>query len=406
MQRAMCAFHRFTAASIVCLLVGPAAMGAESAPVSLAAPHGEHGKIDLLNGEDFISYEFVAAPGAAHTPAVFKVFRPRPDPPEGLPQPHIEAGNVGSWAFIGEGPQAFMSAMMNLDANGIVTWTFMTPDKLEKYRPTAPAQVKSPIPVAGGGPPGWKARDANFPPYDLAWVSLATNEMGARTLKYNYSDGGGQPFQIWGDVANRNIQFSYLGFNDEGTWLTAVDLDPKRLFVLKGAVLTRKPYSTPLPKNLRNSSDDVQAYYSGKFGNGPTAEQESAQNDRIQKLVAVDEQLSAVQHQVMQELWQSGYADPNQKVLDRKQADKNYGAWRGQAQQDCGFASSGSPAPLRVWGNALVKTDAIYNCLMEKTLGRISLYQRFHDEFAARGASAESLAAIGISRTERRSDSN
>ncbi len=539
-----------SSAALIIALHTHAVAGVPNTPIT--SPHGENGKISHSNGEDYISYEYVEAPGAQHTPAVFKVFRPRADPPAGLAKPRIAAGDVGSWAFIGEGSLRPMSAMMDLDANGIVTWVFMTPDKLEQYRPAASASVPAqtnasspssapfsdanfpkkeerlelapndfdalslaysyyngwdlpsvtvyfkrisarmkylgfneagawltdnpldpnrlytfkngvsvpipnsiacnggigictatgmltrlqesavvpnnlrnrpaPVAVSNGGPPDWKARDPNFPMYDASYVLLAANDFGARQMNYNYANGKDQPFLVVIEIAGRNAQFTYLGFNEEGAWLTAVDIDPKRLFVLKGGVrvaipdspdcqhgsgecwaggeLTRKPYSTPLPKNLRNSGEGTLAYFSGKFGDGPTAEQEAAQNERMQKLFAVDEQLSGLHQQVMQELWGSNYADPNQKVLDRERADKTFSAWRVRIQKDCGLTTVGSPTPLRNWGNSGVKTDAAYDCMMERMREHIALYQKFRTEFAARNVSTESWAAIGVSDTQ------
>ena len=86
MQPATSAWFRFVAGAVFNIALLPAALGAQSVAPGIAAPHGEHGKITHANGQDFIACEYVAAPGSPHTPAVFKVFRPRPDPPAGLPK--------------------------------------------------------------------------------------------------------------------------------------------------------------------------------------------------------------------------------------------------------------------------------------------------------------------------------
>ena len=123
----------------VVVVVGFAAQTLAAGSTTVTGPHGEGGKISRVNGEDYISYTYIESPGSAGTPAMFKVFRPRSDPPSGLPKPRLLANDVGSWVFIGEGNLAPISAMMDLDVNGIVTWTFMSIDNLQKYRASVPA---------------------------------------------------------------------------------------------------------------------------------------------------------------------------------------------------------------------------------------------------------------------------
>src|SRR5262249_12166106 len=114
-----------------------------------------------------------------------------------------------------------------------------------------------------------------------------------------------------------------------------------------------------------------------------------------QKLVDLDVQLDAFEGQVMQELWVAEYTDPN-KVADRKRGDNAYKAWRAKSQTDCGLPANGFPGPLQRWGTELVKTDTIYNCMMEATQKRIAIYQKFHDELAAKNVSAATWAATGV----------
>lgn len=155
--------HRNTGSRIALIALLAWACAALAAPP--AGPHGERGVITRRDGRVYISYTFVAGPGVAGTPAVFEVFRPRADPPAGLPPPRLLPGELGSWAFIGQGSLMPMSAMMNLDADGIVTWTFMTPAQLGQYRPTAAGSTSDP----------------NFPLAD-EMTQLAPNDFGAGDL--------------------------------------------------------------------------------------------------------------------------------------------------------------------------------------------------------------------------------
>jgi hypothetical protein len=66
---------------------GLASPASAQGSAALSGPHGESGKISHVNGDDYISYTYVAAPGKAGTPVVLKVFRPRLDPPDGLQKP-------------------------------------------------------------------------------------------------------------------------------------------------------------------------------------------------------------------------------------------------------------------------------------------------------------------------------
>jgi hypothetical protein len=245
---------------LAAVVVGMAARSAAGA--DLTGPHGEGGKIQRIDGDTYISYTFIAAPGQPGQPAMFKVFRPRADPPDGLPKPRLLASDAGSWVLIGEGGLAPLSSMLDLDINGIVTWTFMPIPDLEKYRPL-PAAL-----MAYG-------HDPNFPNQQGGGVLVPT-DWGARTIYYAYRSGRDQPPEIELDfTGGRRTMLSYLGYNDQGTWLGGDSVDSERLYVYRGDVhipiptafdctnsdkvcvsggqVTRQPYKTPIPKNLRNA---------------------------------------------------------------------------------------------------------------------------------------------------------
>jgi hypothetical protein len=100
--------------------------------VATAAPtHGNDGKLwHPGDGNSYLSY---TVPGYPPTPMSLKVVRPTNLAPAALPPAHVDAADTGSWVYIGEGAQAAVAALMNLDANGQVTWTFMTPAMMKKY---------------------------------------------------------------------------------------------------------------------------------------------------------------------------------------------------------------------------------------------------------------------------------
>ncbi|HEY4381791.1 MAG TPA: hypothetical protein VGN01_15685 [Acidobacteriaceae bacterium] len=97
-----------------------------------AAPtHGNDGKLwHPGDGNSYLSY---TVPGYPPTPMSLKVVRPTNLAPAELPPAHVDAADTGSWVYIGEGAQAAIAALMNLDASGQVTWTFMTPAMMKKY---------------------------------------------------------------------------------------------------------------------------------------------------------------------------------------------------------------------------------------------------------------------------------
>jgi hypothetical protein len=97
-----------------------------------AAPtHGNDGKLWRPgDGNSYLSY---TVPGYPPTPMSLKVVRPTNLAPAALPPAHVDAADTGSWVYIGEGAQAAIAALMNLEANGQVTWTFMTPAMMQKY---------------------------------------------------------------------------------------------------------------------------------------------------------------------------------------------------------------------------------------------------------------------------------
>ena len=62
-------------AHAVLVLAIVAAQTLAASPAPTVGPHGEGGKINRVNGEDYISYTYIEAPGTAGTPAVFRVTR-------------------------------------------------------------------------------------------------------------------------------------------------------------------------------------------------------------------------------------------------------------------------------------------------------------------------------------------
>lgn len=185
--------------SVVVFLVGLAAPTLAAGPAAVTGPHGEGGKINRVNGVEFISYTYIAAPGIPGTPAVFKVFRPRPDPPDGLQKPRLLAGDVGSWAFIGEGNLAAISAMMDLDANGIVTWQFMSIANLEKYRPSMASATPAATPSASA-PNNTVAEPASTERAPASVPATGPNQPPWRSLTDVFlwrEDASGNPNQRW-----------------------------------------------------------------------------------------------------------------------------------------------------------------------------------------------------------------
>ena len=118
---------------------------------ALAGPHGENGKIVAANGAHYISYSYVASPGAAPQPIVLPVFRPVAHPSPNLPTPRLTNDDTGSWMFLGEGAQANYSALIDLDAQGIATWSFLPPDVVALYKVSATSAPASAPPL---GTPG------------------------------------------------------------------------------------------------------------------------------------------------------------------------------------------------------------------------------------------------------------
>jgi hypothetical protein len=112
--------------------VPTAPAAAQAAPVTPSIPtYGEQGK--LTHAPDGNSYLSYIVPTTPPTPMNLKVVRPTNTTPAVLTKAHIGAGDTGSWVYIGEGAQAAIAALMNLDANGQVTWIFMTPAMMRKY---------------------------------------------------------------------------------------------------------------------------------------------------------------------------------------------------------------------------------------------------------------------------------
>jgi hypothetical protein len=61
------------------------------------------------------------------------VVRPTNTKPAILTPAQIGPGDLGSWVFIGEGAQQAIAALVNLQADGTVTWQFLTPSMAHKY---------------------------------------------------------------------------------------------------------------------------------------------------------------------------------------------------------------------------------------------------------------------------------
>ena len=94
---------------------------------------GSQGKVTkFADGNLYLSYYVDQANGSS-VGMVLKVVRPVNDAPAALPAAKAGAGTTGSWVYIGEGAQAAVAALMNLDGNGTVTWTFMEPATARKY---------------------------------------------------------------------------------------------------------------------------------------------------------------------------------------------------------------------------------------------------------------------------------
>jgi hypothetical protein len=172
---------------------------------------------------------------------------------------------------------------MDLDANGIVTWTFMTPDKLERYRPAAspalPNLTNAPTPA------GSSMGDPYFPKQQER-LELAPNDFTALSLAYSYEGQPARPLVTIYFGSGFGARMTYLGYNEDGAWLADNPLDAKRLYTYKNGahipipdsiacnmgncvatgVLTRHPYATALPNNLRNRPAVVAAPNDGPPG--------------------------------------------------------------------------------------------------------------------------------------------
>jgi len=406
-------FTRRVPVAVVLVCIAAQTLAAEPP----AGPHGEGGKITRVNGEDYISYTYIEAPGATGTPAVFKVFRPRSDPPDGLQKPRLSATDVGSWVFIGEGNLASISAMMDLDANGFVTWTFMSIANLEKYRPAASAASAQVVAAPAAAPYG---HDPNFPEQEHAYLLLALNDFDVDYLSYAYSSGPNErpEINLSFHEAGGGALLNYLGFNDQGTWLTGNGRDAKRLYTFRGDIhtpitgqrsggqcngngacvsdgqLIRQPYSTPVPKDLRNMPADVRANfanYDREFGHGPTAAEEAAQNDRGKQLFDLDAQAKNIEPGIG-------------NLIARVDRDKyrffgrEINAWRDRRAQECGPIPVSEYQPMAVKGVMLApaRDTAVFNCMMAKTRDRIALYERAEAELTAGKVSQETWLALGL----------
>lgn len=379
-------FGRVHAAVILTCL---AAQSFAAGPATIAGPHGEGGSIKRVNGEDYISYTYIEAPGAVGTPAVFNVFRPRSDPPEGLPKPRIAPDDVGSWAFIGEGSLAYMSAMMDLDDHGIVTWTFMTPDKLEKYRPTAnvppPAATVTSAPVA----PAEAAMaervkeidDLDQQIFDRMhavgqglWV-VEHDPAKTRALQDN--------LHAWTIRREKDCHLVMQSASVDKSWQEAV----AKKDVLYGCFVTKaqerlaaydKALAEMEAKNLTPES------WSAIAGIMPAPEKEPPSTDPAQRLMDLEFEVRAMQGQAgvaaMKKFGRGGSAG---------RIENAYELWKDERDRSC--------APKRSnRANPATASPATLNCLIAKTSERIALYQKALDEMVAGKLSDETSAAVGL----------
>ena len=109
-----------------------ASVAQAAASVVPAGPtHGEQGKLTHApDGNAYLSY---VLPGTPPTPMNLKVIRPTNTKPAILSPARIGPGDTGSWVFFGEGAQQAIAALVNLEADGTVTWQFLTPAMAHKY---------------------------------------------------------------------------------------------------------------------------------------------------------------------------------------------------------------------------------------------------------------------------------
>jgi len=108
------------------------------------------------------------------------------------------------------------------------------------------------------GPPRDDSRtrasgDPNLPNLSGGFIDLAPNPLGQTMLAYAWTQGTDVPPVISVSEFKGTLKrpMSYLGYNGEGTWMTA----DGSVYVLKGNVLTKRNLGlAQLPKGLKNPS--------------------------------------------------------------------------------------------------------------------------------------------------------